>query len=59
MSRLPDIGYPQTGDKVDSGFYACVNCPHTEPDDKSSVYLDKPQKLPLCPICGKTHWMKF
>lgn len=59
MGLLPDIGYPQTGDKVETGFYACVNCPHTEADDKSPIHLDKPAKLPECPVCGYTYWMKI
>lgn len=59
MVRLPDIGYPQTGDKVEKGFYACMNCPHTEPDKNSSIYLEKDQKLPNCPVCGNTYWMKI
>lgn len=59
MVRLPDIGYPQTGDKVESGFYACMNCSHTEPDDNSTVHMEENQKLPNCPVCGNTYWMKI
>ena len=59
MGLLPDIGYPQTGDEVDSGTYICMNCPHTEIDDKSVAIRDKKSKLPDCPICGNTHWMKI
>ena len=28
MKFLPEIGLPQTGETVDSGMYACMNCPH-------------------------------
>lgn len=58
MGLLPDIGYPQTDDTADSGFYACMNCPHDSEDDNSIVYLDNRKKLPECPACGYTYWMK-
>lgn len=58
MGLLPDIGYPQTGDTSDSGFYACMNCPHDSEGDNSIVYLEKRKKLPECPVCGYTYWMK-
>lgn len=58
MGLLPDIGYPQTDDMADAGFYACMNCPHDREDDNSIVYLDKIKKLPECPVCGYTYWMK-
>lgn len=57
--RLPDIGYPQTGDKAEKGNYACVNCPHDSENDKSLIFLQENEKLPKCPVCGQTHWMKF
>ena len=59
MSRLPDIGYPQTGDIVELGTYACMNCPHTESEDNSIIILNKKDKLPKCPVCGQTYWMKL
>lgn len=59
MVKLPDFCYPQTGDRVESGFYVCMNCPHTEPSDKSSVFVKRNKQLPKCPICGNTYWMKI
>lgn len=59
MGLLPDIGYPQTGDTEDVGFYACMNCPHDSEDDNGIIYLDKRKKLPECPVCGHTYWMKI
>lgn len=59
MGLLPDIGYPQTGDKSDAGTYICMNCPHEDTDDKSVVILDKFGILPECPVCGYTYWMKI
>lgn len=59
MGLLPDIGYPQTGDIADAGLYACLNCPHDSEDDKSVTYLCKREKLPECPVCGHTYWMKI
>ena len=47
MGLLPDIG-----------FYTCMNCPHDSEDDNSIVYLGKKKKLPECPVCGYTYWMK-
>lgn len=58
MGLLPDIGYPQTGDKAKAGMYACMNCPHNKPDDESIAYLPTDSKLPECPVCGYTYWMK-
>lgn len=57
MGLLPDIGYPQTGDKVKAGIYMCANCPHDKAEDKSVATLDKESKLPVCPVCGPTYWM--
>lgn len=59
MGLLPDIGYPQTGDTAEKGIYACMNCPHDEEEDNSIVMLDKKKKLPECPVCGHTYWMKI
>ena len=59
MGLLPEIGYPQTGDKAESGFYVCMNCNETNENENSTIHLDKPKKLPKCPICGHTYWMKF
>lgn len=59
MERLPDIGYPQTGDVVDVGTYICMNCPHTDEKDDGIVILNNKEKLPKCPVCGQTHWMKI
>ena len=41
MGLLPDIGYPQTGDKSGAGTYICMNCPHEDSDDKSVAILNK------------------
>lgn len=59
MKLLPDIGYPQSFESVEPGTYACMNCPHDKPDDKSVVILDKKKALPECPVCGATYWMKL
>lgn len=59
MVRLPDFGYPQTGDKAECGFYACMNCPHTETNNQSTIYMEENKKLPKCPVCGNTYWMKI
>lgn len=59
MGSLPDIGFPQTGDEAESGTYACMNCPHEITDDKSVAILDKRKKLPKCPVCGNTYWLKL
>ena len=59
MVRLPDIGYPQTGDMADSGTYACMNCPHTDAEDNSLIILNKKGKLPKCPVCGQTYWLRI
>lgn len=58
MGLLPNIGYPQAGKEVNAGMYACVNCPHDGPDDKSIAYLPEKAKLPERPVCGHTYWMK-
>lgn len=58
MALLPDIGCPQTNQEVEPGTYACMNCPHNEPDDKSVIILHKKEKLPECPVCGVTYWFK-
>lgn len=57
MSSLPDIGYPQTGDNAEVGFYACMNCNNENAEDNSCIHIEKPKKLPNCPICGQTYWM--
>lgn len=60
MPKLPNIGYPQTGDTVSEGTYACMNCPHTNKDDQSMVILQKRGKLPKCPVCdNQTYWIKI
>lgn len=59
MGLLPDIGYPQTDDVVDTGFYACMNCPHDSEDNNNVIYLDNRKKLPECPVCGYTYWIKI
>lgn len=59
MSILPDFGFPQTGQMVDSGLYACMNCPHDKEEDESITILYKREKLPECPVCGITYWMKI
>ena len=51
MKFLPEIGFPQTGETVDSGMYACMNCPHDKNEDKAVVLLHKREKLPECPEC--------
>lgn len=57
--NLPDIGYPQTKDVADEGYYVCINCSHDEPSDKSIAILNTKDKLPKCPVCGDTYWMKI
>lgn len=59
MKLLPDIGYPQTGEKVEPGNYVCINCGNASENDGSFVNLSKPGKLPDCPVCGYTYWMKI
>ena len=59
MGKLPDIGYPQTGDLAEAGIYACMQCEHTEPKDNGVVILSKKEKLPKCPTCGNTYWMSI
>lgn len=60
MYRLPDIGYPQTGDIANPGSYACMNCPHKSKDDKAIVLLPKRGKLPKCPVCkSQTYWISL
>lgn len=60
MGLLPDIGYPQTGEFVEPGTYACMNCPHESNDDKSIIVLEKRGELPKCPVCKDfTYWMKL
>ena len=59
MGLLPDIGYPQTGDEAEAGFYACMNCPHDKAEDNGVCVLDKKGKLPECPECGNTYWIKI
>ena len=54
MGLLPDIGYPQTGDEAETGFYACMNCPHDKAEDNGVFVLDKKGKLPDCPESGNT-----
>ena len=57
MKLLPDIGYPQAGEKAESGIYICMNCSHADQNSNSTVNLSKPSKLPDCPLCGYTYWM--
>lgn len=60
MDKLPDIGCLQTGDSVEPGMYACMNCPHIEPDDDAIIYMDKTGILPKCPVCkSPTYWTKI
>lgn len=60
MGKLPDIGCLQTGDFVEYGMYACMNCPHTEPVDNSIIFMDKPGNLPKCPVCkNPTYWVEL
>lgn len=59
MGLLPDVGYPQTGDEADTGFYACMNCNCEEAENNGAIFLDKKGKLPECPVCGNTYWMKI
>ena len=56
MKFLPEIGFPQTGETVYTGMYACMNCPHDKNEDKAVVLLHKREKLPECPECGITYW---
>ena len=51
MKFIPEIGFPQTGETVYPGMYACMNCPHDKNDDKAIVLLHKREKLPECPEC--------
>lgn len=59
MGFLPDTGYPQTGDVAEQGTYACMNCPDDKPDGNTVVILNKKEKLPKCPECGHTYWMRI
>lgn len=58
MNFLPDSGCLKTGDTVETGTYACLNCPHDSDDDEAITILYKRETLPECPVCGKTYWMK-
>jgi hypothetical protein len=52
VSIYPDIDCPTAGQTVESGKYACINCPHKgNEDDKAIITLDKRGKLPICPVC--------
>lgn len=57
--RLPDFGYPQTNDKVDVGWYACMQCEENNAEEQTTIYIQKPSKLPKCENCGITYWMKL
>lgn len=50
-----------TGDKVITGSYACMNC--NVDGDNSNTYSYTVSKdgikLPECPKCGRTTWMKY
>ena len=59
MNILPNIGYPHTGETADAGTYACMNCPHDTSNDEAITILYKREKLPECPVCGITYWMKI
>lgn len=59
MKLLPDIGYPQTGEKVEGGTYVCMTCSHSDTTENSTITLLKTSKLPDCPVCGCTYWMKI
>lgn len=58
MKLLPDIGYPQTGEKAEPGTYVCINCSDAGKSEDSVVNLPRSSKLPDCPVCGYTYWMK-
>lgn len=46
-----------SGDTPPAGTYACEMCGDTNP----TVYMvpEMCKKLPICPKCGGTTWMKF
>lgn len=47
----------QTNDSVQVGNYACTTCSGTEP--AIAMISQDENKLPKCPICGDTYWVKF
>lgn len=59
MRLLPDIGYPQTGDNAEVGIYSCMNHTDYENGDDGIAILNTKDKLPECPTCGPTYWMKI
>lgn len=59
MKYLPDIGYPQTGEKVSSGTYCCMRCNSNGQDMPECIVLTKEKTLPSCKNCGATWWMKI
>lgn len=59
---LPDIGYPQTNQVVEPGYYVCMMCPEdhdTKEANNTVITLNKKGKLPKCPKCNDTYWMKI
>lgn len=59
MGYLPDIGYPQTYDRVQPGTYVCMQCQNNDSPIPSITTLIKPKTLPECEHCGITYWMKI
>lgn len=59
VSIYPDIGCPTSGQTVEPGTYACLNCPHDDnKNDRATIILHKKGKLPVCPICREPYWFK-
>lgn len=58
MRLLPDIGFPQTGDKPEPGTYVCMQCNQNGFDNPECVIIAKDEKLPKCKNCDYTYWMK-
>lgn len=57
MSDFSDKDIYKTGSPVEIGNYACTTCNGIEP---TVVIISKDEnKLPICPICGDTYWLKF
>ena len=46
------------GDTVPAGIYICIQCSQTQNTNPGFVTYDCTSKLPACPICGHTKWIK-
>ena len=57
MSSYEKKDLYQTGDSVPVGNYTCASCGESKP---AICMIEKDgDKLPECPCCGPTFWIKF